>query len=387
MAVSYVDRQAVSALAPTITKELGIGDTAFGWLGSAFSMAYLAFAPLAGRLVDRVGSRRALVGSVLAWSAVAALHALVPGFAVLFALRILLGATEAPSFPGAAQAVARVLPARARHLGFGVLFTGSSVGAALSAALAPALAARFGWRGALLGTALVGLAWLPLWFAVTAPAAARAALAPVTPPTPGPDTPPPPSFSWAALLRDRDVQLAVLAVLGSAPIGGTVFQFGAKILVNMHGLTQAEVGSWLWMPPLALDAGAVGFGALLAVTGRPGLPFAGAALLSLGIGGLAVSGSPLATTVAFCLAMAGGGGIYAIVTSDLLRRVGADRVATAGGVLAAAQSLALIVAFPLVGAVVEATGSYRDVAIGLVGFACVAFAGWGFAPRPARGAG
>ena len=41
MAVSYVDRQAVAALAPTITKDLAISDASYGLLGSAFSMAYL----------------------------------------------------------------------------------------------------------------------------------------------------------------------------------------------------------------------------------------------------------------------------------------------------------------------------------------------------------
>src|SRR5678816_4665724 len=96
MTVSYVDRQTLAVLAPSVTKALGISDQAYGWLGSAFSMAYLIGTPFAGWWIDRAGARRGLVASVFAWSAVAALHALVPGFAMLFVLRLALGITEGP---------------------------------------------------------------------------------------------------------------------------------------------------------------------------------------------------------------------------------------------------------------------------------------------------
>src|SRR5262245_59034781 len=130
MSVSYFDRQTLSALAPTVTKALTIDETHYGLLVSPFSIAYLVGAPLAGRLVDRIGARRGLLGAVLFWSVVAALHSLVPrfmvlfalsGFTVLFALRIGLGLAEAPSFPGAAQTVQRALPAAERARGLGIL--------------------------------------------------------------------------------------------------------------------------------------------------------------------------------------------------------------------------------------------------------------------------
>ena len=370
MAVSYVDRQAVAALAPTITADLGIGDAAFGWLGSAFSCAYFVFAPLAGRFIDRVGARRGLVVSVLVWSTVAAAHALVPGFATLFALRVLLGCAEAPSFPGAAQAVSRALPPASRNAGFGVLFTGSSLGAALSAVLAPTLEARWGWRLALAGTAAVGLMWIPLWRWVTGGAAARAAMDTRT-------STAAPAFRWSVLARDRAVLRALAAVVATAPVVGLILQFGAKLLVTAHGLTQLEVREYLWMPPLAFDLGAVGFGVAATMTERTrptdGAPhralFAVAAVLCVAIGGIAVSPSAGMTIAAASVALAGGGGVYALATADMLRRVAPTHVAAAGGLTAAAQSLALIVAFPLIGAAVQASQSYAGVAITLAGWA------------------
>src|SRR5262249_54046389 len=116
-------------------------------------------APLGGRFIQRVGARDGLMLAVLLWSLVSAAHALVPGLYVLFLLRILLGICEAPSFPAAAQTVTRALPGRDRDAAFGILFTGSSVGAMIAPPLATALAARWGWRVGLAATAAIGLAW------------------------------------------------------------------------------------------------------------------------------------------------------------------------------------------------------------------------------------
>ena len=162
MSVSYVDRQTLAAIAPAVRAELAIDHAHFGWLVSAFSLAYLVATPLAGPALDRFGARRGFALAVLVWSAVAGAHALAVSFTMLFALRVLLGLAESPSFPSAAQAVRRALPAARRPAAYGLLFTGSSLGAMIAAPLAIALETRFGFRFAFAGTALAGLLWLPL---------------------------------------------------------------------------------------------------------------------------------------------------------------------------------------------------------------------------------
>ncbi|NOU34584.1 MAG: MFS transporter, partial [Polyangiaceae bacterium] len=56
MSVSFLDRQTLAAIGPTVRQELDITHQQFGWLGSAFAFAYLVFAPPAGRLVERWGA-------------------------------------------------------------------------------------------------------------------------------------------------------------------------------------------------------------------------------------------------------------------------------------------------------------------------------------------
>jgi MFS family permease len=50
---------------------------------------------------------------------------------------------------------------------------------------------------------------------------------------------------------------------------------------------------------------------------------------------------------------------YALVTSDLLARMPAGSVSFAGGILAGAQSLALIIANPLIGRAVDRIGNFE----------------------------
>src|SRR5437868_4812302 len=114
MSVSYVDRQTLSAIAPSVRTALDIDHKGFGWLLSAFSLAYLFGAPLAGAVIDKFGARKGFAAAVLVWSLVAGAHAFATSFWMLFALRIMLGTAEAPSFPSATQAVRRALPDASR---------------------------------------------------------------------------------------------------------------------------------------------------------------------------------------------------------------------------------------------------------------------------------
>jgi ACS family hexuronate transporter-like MFS transporter len=359
MTVSYVDRVTLAVLAPTVTKALGISELEYGWLTSAFSIAYLLATPLSGWWIDRVGARRGLVGSVLFWSSVAALHALVPGFWVLFALRIALGMAEGPGFPGAAQTVQRILPAAERARGFGVLFTGSSIGGMIAPLIATFLFRHAGWRLAFLGTALVGLIWVPIWIAITSRPDVRAQLdrsgEPASAPRP----------RFAELASHPAVVRGVIAVFAAAPVIGFMQVWGAKYLVRTFAVTQGDVGDYLWMPPLVFDAGALLFGDLASRLRLPRTLFGIALFLATAIALVPLATTPWQAMAILGFAAAGAGGLYTIITADMLSRMPPGSVSFAGGLLAGGQSLALIVVNPLIGWSVGRLGSYDVATIGL----------------------
>jgi ACS family hexuronate transporter-like MFS transporter len=376
MAVSYFDRQALAVLSPVVTKALNFSDEQYGWLLSAFSGAYLVGSPMAGWLIDRVGARRGLLGAVLLWSLVAALHALAPTYGVLFGLRIALGLTESPSFPGAAQIIHRALPPADQGRAFGILFTGSSFGAMAAPPIATFLEARWGFRIALLGTALVGLIWIPIWFAVAWRSDARRALD-AHPPEPKKEAEPSgPSVRAPTpleLLANPAVFRAIAVVLACAPMLSFGLNWSPKFLTSTYGATLSDIGFYLIIPPVFFDVGAVAFGhfasARMKLEGFDGSPprllLAMAALLAAT--GLAIpfAGSTLGSTLVAGLALAGGGGLFALMTTDMLGRVHPSAVASASGISAASQSLAYIVANPLIGWTVDRTKSYTWILVAL----------------------
>jgi ACS family hexuronate transporter-like MFS transporter len=364
MTVSYIDRATLAVLAPSVTKALDIDETLYGWISSSFSIAYLVATPLAGWWIDRAGARRGLVYSVLVWSSVAALHALVPGFGGLLVLRIALGMAEGPSFPGSAQTVQRILPAGERARGFGVLFTGSSIGGMLVPPLASWLYDLAGWRAAFLGTAAIGLAWIPLWMFVTGRPGVRERL----------DAPPEvtatPRPTIRQLVRDPMMIRALFGIFAAAGVLGFLQTWGAKYLDRTFHIAQKDVGHYLWLPPLCLDFGAILFGDLASRQARkPGAPprmlHAIAAVMAIALALLPLAESPWAAMSLGGIAYAGGGAIYTLVTADLLSRMPPGSVSTAGGILAGSQSLALIIINPLIGRAVDYTGNYIGVAITL----------------------
>lgn len=380
MSVSYIDRQTLAAIAPSVRAALDIDHAQYGWLVSAFSLAYLVGAPAGGIVVDRVGARRGLAVALVVWSMVAGAHALAISFGTLFALRVLLGAAEAPTFPSAAQAIRRALPGARRPLAYGLLLTGSSFGAMVAAPLALRLDARFGFRMAFIVTAIIGTAWLPFWLFATKGDRLRR--------LPPDETPRPDGTRHVPVMSvmiNPAVVRAIVALLGSAPLLMFVINWTSQYLVEDWHLPKHEISGLLMVPPLLFDAGAVAFGFWTSAleskhphrTHRLAIFVATALAATLAIAPLMPTPA-LATTV-FGLSAAGGGGVYVIVTADMLARVPASRAATASGMTAAAQSIAHIVSSPLAGWAIDRSGGYTStlVVLGLVAIpASLLFAYW-----------
>lgn len=385
MAVSYLNRQVLAVLAPRITSELGLSPTKYGLLASAFSVAYFVGSPLAGRLVDRIGVRRALMLAVIAWSVVAASHSLTQGFVSLYYLRLLLGLAESPSFPGGTQTVHRAIAPEEQPRAMGVLFTGSSLGAMVAPFLAISLAGnRSGWRSAFVGTALVGVAGCLCGFW-------QRGASKCVPCSIARETKTTTNVSFASLLRMPVVYRAVALVLGIAPIMGFMLLWSAKMLVDVGHVPDSELSQYLFVPPLLFDVGALAFGDWAArrrrshpLAARSDRPIAlAAALMCLCVVLIAFVNDPLHIVIAGGVAMAGGGGLFAIANADMMSKVPASHVARAGGITAAAQSLAYIVANPLIGMSIERTSSYALACVALGACAVPAFTTW-YAVRDAQ---
>jgi ACS family hexuronate transporter-like MFS transporter len=161
--VNYIDRQVLGILKPVLEKQMGWSEADFGWMLSAFNAAYAMMMPLAGRLMDWMGTRLGYASAVFLWTLAAMAHSLA-GTASQFSIaRFCLGIGEAANFPAAIKTVADWFPKRERALATGIFNSGSNVGAIVAPLMVPYLAAAFGWRSAFLVTGSLGFLWIIGW--------------------------------------------------------------------------------------------------------------------------------------------------------------------------------------------------------------------------------
>jgi MFS transporter, ACS family, hexuronate transporter len=375
LTTSSIDRHALAVLAPAVRQDLGINHRGFGALVGAFSIAFLLGAPFGSRLVDRLGPRRALALSLVVWSVVSALHGMASSLIALLLLRVLLGASEAPSLPGAARAIRRVLPPGSRTAGYSLLFSGTSLGAIVGPPLIIGLKLSFGWQMSFVVISLLGLLWLPLWFAATKDSKDLRGYA--EPQQRAIDV------SWAEVLAQPAVRRALVLVLATAPALGFINSWTPQLLVERFYEAPNDLWRYLWLPPLCFEVGAIAFsgfareraGALRGLVVIGGLMMAALAAIPY------VDAAMPATLLAG-VSMAGAGAIHVLVTTDLLARVPAPMASRAGASILGAQSLVYAVTSPLIGYVIDARQSYIPVL--LAGGILAVFGGIVWALWPSR---
>src|SRR5262245_20890435 len=161
--INYLDRLALSNLAPFINKELGLTTTDYSNSVFWFRLAYPVSQGLSGKLYDRIGARRGFTLSVIVWSIAAMIHAFGRGVASLSAFRFALGLGEAGNWPGAAKVAAEWFPVRQRAFAMSIFNSGAAIGSIVAPLTILPLGQKFGWQAAFLVIGALGFLWLSLW--------------------------------------------------------------------------------------------------------------------------------------------------------------------------------------------------------------------------------
>ena len=247
--ISYIDRNAIAVLIPTIQRETGLTAKEYGQIVAAFSYAYMVGNPLWGLLLDRIGVRLGMAMAVTAWSAAAAAHALAGSLWNFALLRTALGFCEGATFPGALRAVMQTLSAVQRSRGIALSYSGGSLGAIVTPILVTPIALAFGWRTAFLVTGLAGALWLLWWWQLCkrGDIAGNVVLAGEIVLTIDKQ----PAFRW---LDRRVTAFIAIYAFGSVPLGFILYMAGIYLTRSFH-LSQAQLGYVLWIPPLGWECG------------------------------------------------------------------------------------------------------------------------------------
>jgi len=161
--INYIDRQIIGLLKPILEKEFKWSETDYAHIVMAFTAAYAIGLLLAGRMIDKTGTRKGYAISIVIWSIAGMFHALaksVTGFSIA---RIALGLGEAGNFPAAVKAVAEWFPKSERGVATGIFNAGASVGVVAALMIAPWILANYGWQEVFWITGALGFLWLIFW--------------------------------------------------------------------------------------------------------------------------------------------------------------------------------------------------------------------------------
>jgi ACS family hexuronate transporter-like MFS transporter len=162
--VNYLDRQVIGILKPLLESDLGIGEKDYAHIIMAFQLLYGFGMVIAGRLIDKFGTKIGYGVSVILWSIAAMGHALAKGVWGFGFWRGFLGVSEAGNFPAAIKTVAEWFPKKERALATGIFNSGTNVGAIIAPLAIPAIVAKWGWQEAFIITGAIGFIWVILWF-------------------------------------------------------------------------------------------------------------------------------------------------------------------------------------------------------------------------------
>ncbi|MGV7209689.1 MFS transporter [Oxalobacteraceae bacterium A2-2] len=150
--INYADRATISIAGPEIKKELALSGVQMGFIFSAFAWSYVLAQLPGGWLLDRFGSRITYFFSILLWS-IFTMFTGAAGFftggaavAALFTLRLLVGAAEAPSFPGNSRIASAWFPSQERGLAAAVFNSAQYFATVLFAPIMGWLVHSFGWH-------------------------------------------------------------------------------------------------------------------------------------------------------------------------------------------------------------------------------------------------
>lgn len=356
-ALSYLDRQALSVIGPTVRQELGLDNAQLGRLLSAFFYTYALMHIAVGWILDRYNIRVTYGLFVALWSLAQIGCGLASGFTGLYVARLFLGAFETAGQTGAARIIARILPGKDRAFANGIMMSGGSLGAVIAPVLMIWLAQTIGWRTGFVVLGAAGLVWALAWLAwfrpppsvlygPTGPGAYRNA------------------DRWPVILRNPQFWGCVGGAAFTIPIIHIASSWVPTYLVQDWGLpVGAALSGYLFVIYLGLDVGFLGGGALVRWYTRAGRTVAQARKRVMALSAvlmLAAAAVPLTSHVAAAVALifvlnvgrASWGAIFLAFNQD----IAPGRVGAIAGVMGCVGSLAGALLVQAIGVISQSSG-------------------------------
>ncbi|QQE78146.1 MFS transporter [Alicyclobacillus sp. SO9] len=153
--INYFDRTNISVATKPLMSDFHLTDGQMGILLSSFGWSYALLQIPIGTLLDKVGVKWLMRIGTLLWSAATLLTAVVSGMGFIIVARVLLGAAEAPAFPGASKATGYWFPRQERGLATSAFDAAAKLSNVIGVPLVAWSVMEWGWRGGFVVTGIL----------------------------------------------------------------------------------------------------------------------------------------------------------------------------------------------------------------------------------------
>ena len=358
--VNYMDRSALGLVEPILKHILG-GDVDlplynrhYSNIVTCFIVAYGLGSLIAGRVIDRVGTKRGLALSIAVWAMASIGHAFARSVAGFGIARFSLGLGEAGNFPAALKATADWFPVEERALATGIFNSGTSAASLVAPLLVPFVAIRFGWQAAFFTTGGLSLLWLTCWLLFPYN---RLQLKYGVKPAASPTLQQTPRASFTSLLRARATWAFAFSKAATDPVWWFYLYWLPKFFHERFLVDLSHLGLPLIIVYIGATVGSIGGGWLAGYFMRHGRSLRAARRLAMTVSAfcaLAVILVPFVHILwqaigLLCIATAAHQGFSSNLLSTPSDNFSSGSVATVAGIGAAVGSVGSSIAITIVG--------------------------------------
>jgi ACS family hexuronate transporter-like MFS transporter len=260
--VNYLARNTLSVAAPTMMADLHIDTKEYSYIVVAWQVCYALMQPIAGYVLDAVGTKIGFAVFALAWSLACASAALASGWQSMAFFRGLLGLTEAAGIPAGVKATTEWFPAKERSVAIGWFNIGSSVGALCAPPLVVWTILHSTWQMSFVVVGAIGIVWTLLWIVFYKHPRDQKRLSDAERDyiLAGQDNRPQdvmPKASWKQIVKSSNFWSVAIPRFLSEPAWQTFNAWIPLYMATERHMDLKEIAAFAWLPFLAADIGCV----------------------------------------------------------------------------------------------------------------------------------
>lgn len=261
--LGYLTRNAIAVAAPTLEAQLHITTQQYSYIVAAYSACYTVMQPVAGYILDILGTKVGYAVFAIMWAIFCAATALANSWGGLAIARAAVGAAEAAMIPAGLKASSEWFPAKERSIAVGYFNVGSSIGAMVAPPLVVWAIVAHSWEMAFIITGVLSMIWALCWLLFYKHPKQQKKLSDnerdyiLSGQEAQHQIDNGKKMSAGQILRNRQFWGIALPRFLAEPAWGTFNAWIPLFMFKVYGFNLKEIAMFAWMPMLFADLGCI----------------------------------------------------------------------------------------------------------------------------------